>query len=213
MPSEWIGSLNRMPSAVTTSAMPSVNVMTPLRTCATCAKCIHASVSAAAGRLPSARRRTTCQSTVPALWWTAVPKLLVMDAYSRSVPTAVVGATPNSITRMGVISAPPPTPVTPTMAPTSRPATPCMRSKVKKGPAGNGTDAEAAYRGRAEEMDTAACDGTPECRSKPSFSVLVAIDVMQKPRIDSRRAAPRRFAAPGGRDRLKSGDSPQESRP
>ena len=55
-------------------------VMTPLRIWATWATCIQASVSAAAGRLPSASRRTTCQSTVPALWCTAVPKLLVMEA-------------------------------------------------------------------------------------------------------------------------------------
>ncbi len=80
VPSEWIGSLNRMPSAVTTSARPSVNVIRPLRNWPTCEKCIHASVSAAAGRLPMASRRTICQSTVPAWWCTAVPNILVIDA-------------------------------------------------------------------------------------------------------------------------------------
>ena len=46
----------------------------------------------------------------------------VTDAYSKSVPTAVAGWKPNSSTSSGVISDPPPTPVIPTSAPTSRPA-------------------------------------------------------------------------------------------
>jgi len=38
-------------------------------------------------------------------------------------PTAVTGGTPNTSTRSGVMSEPPPTPVSPTMAPTAKPAT------------------------------------------------------------------------------------------
>src|ERR1700691_2742944 len=45
-----------------------------------------------------------------------------MAANHRSVPTAVAGANPNIRTRRGVISAPPPTPVMPTAAPTPNPA-------------------------------------------------------------------------------------------
>jgi hypothetical protein len=42
-------------------------------------------------------------------------------ANSRSVATAVVGCTPNSSTSNGVISDPPPTPVSPTSKPTPAP--------------------------------------------------------------------------------------------
>ncbi|MNL54806.1 hypothetical protein D3C87_1781690 [compost metagenome] len=45
-----------------------------------------------------------------------------MAAYSRSVPTAVAGLMPNP-SRIGVMSDPPPTPVMPTMKPTTSPAT------------------------------------------------------------------------------------------
>ncbi|MNY53371.1 hypothetical protein D3C86_1891220 [compost metagenome] len=45
-----------------------------------------------------------------------------MAAYRRSVPTAVAGLTPNH-SRIGVINEPPPTPVMPTMKPTTKPAT------------------------------------------------------------------------------------------
>ncbi|MNR66576.1 hypothetical protein D3C85_1901380 [compost metagenome] len=45
-----------------------------------------------------------------------------MAAYSRSVPTAVAGLIPNQ-SRIGVINEPPPTPVMPTMKPTTSPAT------------------------------------------------------------------------------------------
>src|SRR5690606_41607910 len=50
-----------------------------------------------------------------------LPPALVMAAYSRSVPTALVGVTPKW-SRIGVISEPPPTPVIPTTKPTTKPA-------------------------------------------------------------------------------------------
>src|SRR5258708_2614572 len=53
---------------------------------------------------------------------TRLPTVLVAPANRRSVPTAVAGETPNNRTRIGVISEPPPTPVTPTSAPTMKPA-------------------------------------------------------------------------------------------
>ncbi|CAI8799623.1 hypothetical protein EMIT0215P_10160 [Pseudomonas serboccidentalis] len=46
---------------------------------------------------------------------------MVMAAYNRSVPTAVAGLMPNH-SRIGVINEPPPTPVMPTIKPTTSPA-------------------------------------------------------------------------------------------
>ncbi len=54
--------------------------------------------------------------------------LFVIAANQRSVPTAVVGATPKRRISAGAISEPPPTPVIPTIRPTSNPATACSRS-------------------------------------------------------------------------------------
>ena len=51
-----------------------------------------------------------------------MPPALVMAANSRSVPTAVTGAMPNRKISRGVIKEPPPTPVSPTRAPTPKPA-------------------------------------------------------------------------------------------
>ena len=82
---------------------------------------MNASVANAAGTLPMAKRRTMRQSTVLCLPCTSVPTDLVTQAYSRSVPTAAVGWMPNSSTRIGVMSEPPPTPVCPTSKPTRKP--------------------------------------------------------------------------------------------
>src|SRR3954469_7428263 len=69
---------------------------------------------------------------------TRLPPVLVAAAYSRSVPTAVDGWTPNSRINNGVISEPPPTPVIPTSRPTPKP--------------------EATYRGSITDTDrTSAC--------------------------------------------------------
>src|SRR4030095_5735631 len=78
-------------------------------------------LSRAAGRLPSASNLTIFQSTVPRRPCAQLPPILVSDAYNKSVPTAVAGATPNASTSSGVINEPPPTPVTPTMNPTRKP--------------------------------------------------------------------------------------------
>ncbi|MNE19631.1 hypothetical protein D3C80_1127190 [compost metagenome] len=78
-------------------------------------------VAAAAGTLPRVSQPVIFQSMFLFLLWTQTPLALVMAAYSRSVPTAVAGLMPNH-SRMGVISEPPPTPVMPTMNPTTSPA-------------------------------------------------------------------------------------------
>src|ERR1039457_3643028 len=67
-------------------------------------------------------RRKICLSMVPFLPCIHAPNILVVAANQRSVPTAVLGATPNSRIMMGAIRDPPPTPVRPTSAPTPNPA-------------------------------------------------------------------------------------------
>jgi hypothetical protein len=89
-------------------------------------------VSSAAGMLPLASRRVMRQSTCPLRACTTVPPALVMAAYSRSVPTAVAGWMPNRSTSNGVISEPPPTPVSPTMAPTTKPDKVYIQSMARR---------------------------------------------------------------------------------
>ncbi|MNG06346.1 hypothetical protein D3C84_895760 [compost metagenome] len=79
-------------------------------------------VSATAGTLPRVSQPVMAQSMFLFLRCTSTPLDLVIAAYSRSVPTAVAGLMPNQ-SRIGVISEPPPTPVMPTMNPTTKPAT------------------------------------------------------------------------------------------
>ena len=84
---------------------------------------IASRVTAVAGTLPAARRATIGHCTVWFAPCTAVPTALVIEAYSRSVPTAAAGGTPNTRTRIGVTSEPPPMPVWPTNRPTKKPVT------------------------------------------------------------------------------------------
>ena len=53
----------------------------------------------------------------------------ITTAATRSLETAASGCTPNRITRIGVMSAPPPMPVRPTTTPTIRPARLIQRSR------------------------------------------------------------------------------------
>ena len=78
-------------------------------------------MSTVAGTDPAARSSATRQSTLPFLEWMAVPAVFVVAAKSRSVPTAVSGWTPKSSISNGVIREPPPIPVRPTRAPTTKP--------------------------------------------------------------------------------------------
>src|SRR3954468_5983987 len=60
-------------------------------------------------------------STVPCLKNRQPPTVFVTAPYARSVPTAVTGFTPKTTISSGVISEPPPMPVSPTRQPTPRP--------------------------------------------------------------------------------------------
>ena len=75
-----------------------------------------------AGILPIASHSTIGQTTFDFLKCTTPPKNLEIAAYSKSVPTAICGSTFSSKIKIGVISDPPPTPVTPTQNPTKIPA-------------------------------------------------------------------------------------------
>src|ERR1700722_20483862 len=88
-------------SAVSNSITPSTRPMIrPLVEPATSKWEIAARVTVVAGTLPNASRVTILQSTVWFRPCTRVPAVLVADAYSRSVPTAVAGCTPKTSTRI-----------------------------------------------------------------------------------------------------------------
>src|SRR6266511_4309109 len=78
--------------------------------------------SAALGTLPTHSQPTSDQATVPRRACTRPPKGFITALAARSLETAAIGGTPNRRTRIGVIRAPPPMPVSPTTTPTPRPA-------------------------------------------------------------------------------------------
>ena len=78
-------------------------------------------VTKAAGTLPRVSQPVIFQLIFPFLLCTNTPPALVKAAYSKSVPTAVVGEMPK-YNKIGVIKEPPPTPVKPTIKPTPKPA-------------------------------------------------------------------------------------------
>ena len=82
----------------------------------------RATTTMATGKLPIHSLRTTCQSTPAPRLCTCMAAILVMAANQRSVAIAVCGAIPNNNNKIGVISAPPPTPVKPTTNPVKAPA-------------------------------------------------------------------------------------------
>ena len=71
---------------------------------------------------PTQSQRTSVQLTVPRRTWTPPPIGFMTIAATRSLDTAARGWTLNRMTRMGVIRAPPPIPVRPTVKPTISPA-------------------------------------------------------------------------------------------
>ena len=75
----------------------------------------------AAGTLPNASRNTIPEAMLRAAPWAMLATALVTAAQARSVPTATGAGTPKTVINSGVMIEPPPTPVSPTMAPTSRP--------------------------------------------------------------------------------------------
>src|SRR3954453_5191445 len=72
--------------------------------------------------------------TVPSCRCRTAPIVLKIAPWAMSVPTASVGLNPKTMTRMGVISEPPPIPVIPTSVPISNPVrTNCQFMSVAVG--------------------------------------------------------------------------------
>jgi len=74
------------------------------------------------GTLPTHSQRTSAQFTEPFRACTKPPNGFITALAARSLETAASGGTPKASTRIGVISAPPPMPVSPTIVPTPKPA-------------------------------------------------------------------------------------------
>jgi hypothetical protein len=72
----------------------------------------------AIGIEPMHNHRTSSQRTVRRRIWTPPPTGFITIAATRSEDTAVVGLMLKKINRIGVINAPPPIPVSPTVNPT-----------------------------------------------------------------------------------------------
>ena len=128
--------LYRVAAAVSSSAAPSVLVMTCcMAGLAGPTVCRMYSVTRAAGMLPRAVQPTTGQSITRARARPMEPPILVKAANSRSVPMARCGFMRKKKISKGVISEPPPTPVSPTTKPTKKPAkmkaNSCMDATVK----------------------------------------------------------------------------------
>jgi len=77
----------------------------------------------AAGTLPAASAATTGVETLRDARCTTVPAVLEIAAAARSVPTATGAGMPNPPIRIGVMTEPAPTPVSPTIRPTESPMT------------------------------------------------------------------------------------------
>ncbi len=88
----------------------------------------------APGTDPSASHFTSPVCTVPRRKWIPPPIGFITTAATRSLETAASGSMPNPITRIGVMSAPPPMPVSPTTMPTMRPARAIARSRCTRLP-------------------------------------------------------------------------------
>src|SRR3954469_21837637 len=75
------------------------------------------------GTLPPASHFDSVRSTWPARHTRQPPSVLVIAPYARSVPIATVGLMPATMMSSGVISEPPPIPVSPMRMPTPSPNT------------------------------------------------------------------------------------------
>src|SRR5829696_5684463 len=86
----------------------------------------------AAGTDPTMSQRTRPKLTVPRRRWTPPPTGFMITAATRSLDTAASGWTLNTSTSRGVMSAPPPIPVRPTVKPTNNPAAATYGSTCKR---------------------------------------------------------------------------------
>ena len=99
------------------------------------AECKMKTPANAMGIEPTHSHRTSSQRTVLRRMCTPPPMGFITIAATRSDDTAVVGLIPKKINRMGVMSAPPPMPVRPTVNPTNTEAKTMAQSMCMRAPA------------------------------------------------------------------------------
>ena len=112
------------------SAIPSARLrITSIGTPSGTSEMSHAPMNAR-GTDPRHSHSTSCLLTVPWRRWTNAPTGFMNRLTTMSLEMAVRGSTPKKNTSIGVMSAPPPMPVSPTMMPTNSPPTTSGRSRV-----------------------------------------------------------------------------------
>src|SRR6185369_1905143 len=129
----WNSARTTRPAAATSSATPSSNLSASLRSSPRGWELMNQAPTNAAGTDPTTSRRTSPTLTVLARRWTSAPAGFITKLATRSLEMAVSGSAPKKNTSIGVISAPPPMPVSPTMMPTRRPPKARGRSKLMPG--------------------------------------------------------------------------------
>ena len=120
--------LSSRPPAASSSATPSAILIACCTEASSPSSRSSSTPRNADGMLPTHSQPTSRQLTVPRRACTQPPNGFITALAARSLETAATGGTPKKRTRMGVISAPPPIPVSPTMMPTPSPASARVRS-------------------------------------------------------------------------------------
>jgi hypothetical protein len=114
----------------------------------------------AAGIEPTHSHRTSSHRTVRRRTWTPPPTGFITMAATRSEETAVVGLIPKKIRSTGVINAPPPMPVKPTVKPTSTEARTIPQSMCIGPLRSRGIGRRGAHFDRMADQVAAAWQGT-----------------------------------------------------
>jgi hypothetical protein len=113
-------------AAAINSTTPRITLMLSPTSLPSCAMAYEPNSAPDTDPIMSQRTRPVC--TVPRRKWMPPPMGFITTAATRSLDTAASGSMPKPITRIGVMSAPPPIPVRPTTKPTIRPANAMPRS-------------------------------------------------------------------------------------
>src|SRR5262249_45743417 len=148
--------------------------------------------------------------TVFARMCTNAPAGFITKLATRSLEIAVSGSAPKKKTSIGVISAPPPMPVSPTMMPTSRPPKASGRAKGMPGRRSRRDDTfgppSEAHRGTSQALEVPRPEPPPEPRGRvhlhlprgcrgdvPAVSPLLrrqGLDRHARPRAEGLRPGP-----------------------
>ena len=123
----WRRARAMRPKVAMRSARPRPRLSNPSRSASGGTRLITHAPAKAAGTEPTHSHRTSDRFTVPRRRWTKAPTGFMNSETMMSLEIAVSGSTPKKNTSIGVMSAPPPIPVRPTMVPTRSP--PMTRGK------------------------------------------------------------------------------------